>query len=339
MLSYAYQTLQETDKTYVSAEDFEHIHDLFAAILIHGTSSQIKRGLHRNYVSQVEALSGLRGQIRIAESVKQQTLTQKKLVCAYDDFTVDSYHNQVLKCTLLLLLRRGSVREENKTALRKILLYFGEVSVIEPNLIRWDALRYQRNSISYKALLDICRFVIKGLLLTTETGAHQLSGWLQDEAMHRLYERFVLSYYRRHHPEFSPTAAHIEWDLSEPADTTYLPAMRSDITLRTADRTLIIDTKYYGRSMQHHTLYNSTTFVSGNLYQIFSYVKNHDKSNTGNVAGVLLYAKTDEAITPDQDFVMSGNLISVKTLDLDSEWANIQSQLESVCSWLQPLKE
>jgi hypothetical protein len=30
--------------------------------------------------------------------------------------------------------------------------------------------------------------------------------------------------------------------------------------------------------------------------------------------GVLLYAKTDEEITPDNDYIMSGNIISVKTV-------------------------
>ncbi|WNQ12211.1 hypothetical protein MJA45_03935 [Paenibacillus aurantius] len=34
------------------------------------------------------------------------------------------------------------------------------------------------------------------------------------------------------------------------------------------------------------------------------------------MAGMLLYAKTEEAITPDCDFEMSGNKIRVKMLDL-----------------------
>jgi len=334
MLSYAYQSLHEIDKSHVSAEDFDNVHNFFAAILIQGTSSQIKRGLHRDYIPQEETLSGLRGQIQISNSVKQQSMTQKKLICAFDEFTVDSYHNQVLKCTLSLLLRKGSVRELNRKSLRKLLLYFGDVSDVDPISIRWNALRYQRNSIAYKTLLENCRFVIEGLLLTTEAGEYHLPGWIQDEAMHRLYERFVLEYYKRRHPEFSPKAAHIDWNLSEPAEITYLSTMKSDITLNGNNKTLIIDTKYYGKSMQHHSLYDSTTFISGNLYQIFSYVKNCDRGGSGNVAGVLLYAKTDEMVTPDNTFNMGGNPISLKTLDFDNEWTEITMQLESLCDWL-----
>ena len=334
MLSYAYRLMNETDKNHVAAEDFEHIHDLFAAILVQGAGSQLKRGLHRDYVLQEDALSGLRGQIRMSESIKRQSLTRKKLVCIFDEFSVDNHHNQIIKCTLMLLLQRGTVREKNKKNMRKLLLYFGEVSHIEPWTIRWDTLRYQRNSISYKTLLELCRLVIKGMLITTETGNYRLSGWLQDEEMYKLYERFVLAYYKCHHPELSPQAAQINWNLAEPADRTFLPSMQSDITLKNRDKTLIIDTKYYSASMHAASAYNKASYISGHLYQIFSYVKNCDKEMTGNVSGVLLYAKTNEANTPDSDYVMGGNLISLKTLDLDSDWEKITERLEALCLWL-----
>jgi 5-methylcytosine-specific restriction enzyme subunit McrC len=49
---------------------------------------------------------------------------------------------------------------------------------------------------------------------------------------------------------------------------------------------------------------------------------------------MLLYAKTDEDITPDEDMMISGNSISVKTLDLTRDFAEIRSQLEKVASRL-----
>ena len=73
----------------------------------------------------------------------------------------------------------------------------------------------------------------------------------------------------------------------------FLPIMQTNIFLRLNEKTLIIYAKYYGRTMQQH--FDKYTFHSGNVYQIFTYVKNQDKEKTGNVAGVLLFAKTDEA--------------------------------------------
>lgn len=334
MLSYAYQTLRETGFDNVAAEDFDNIHDLFAAIIIRGVGNQLKRGLHRDYIPMEEALPGLRGRIRMSESINQQTLSHGKLVCSYDEFTENSPHNQALKSTMLLLLRHGNVKSDNKEALRKLLLYFGDVTAIQPTAIRWDGLKYHRNNASYRMLIGICRLAIKGLLLTTEAGTHRLATWLQDEEMYRLYQRFVLSYYQQHHPDYSPRAAYIEWDLWDEADKTYLPAMQTDLTLQKGNKRLIIDTKYYGHTMQVNTRFNSISFISSNIYQIYTYVKNSDKNATGNVAGVLLYAKTDETITPNDDFNMGGNKISLKTIDLNREWSAITKQLDNLSAWL-----
>ena len=334
MLSYAYQGLRETGYKSVATEDFDNIHDLFAAIIARGVSSQVKRGLHREYVPQEEALPGLRGQIRVDESIKRQVLSQGKLVCSYDEFTEDSPHNRVLKATMLMLLRHGEIKLENKQVLRKLLLFLSNITEIVPTAIRWDSLKYHRNNASYRMLMGVCRLAIQGLLLTTDAGNHKLASWLQDEAMHLLYEKFVLSYYQQHHPEFTPKVAFIKWDLWGDGAKTYLPVMKTDITLSNGDRRLIIDTKYYGHTMQVNSRYDSTTFISSNLYQIFTYVKNSDKGGTGKVAGVLLYAKTEEDVTPNDDYNMSGNRISLKTLDLNRDWSAITEQLETLCGWL-----
>ena len=328
MLSYAYQTLQETGFNNVASENYENIHDLFAAILIHGISAQVKRGLHRDYISEVEALSGLRGQIRIAETIKQQTRPQGRLVCGYDEFSENSPLNQVLKSVMSLLLRHGNVKPENKKMFRKLLLYFSSVVEIRLSEIRWDILKYHRNNASYRMLMEICRLTVEGLLLTTEAGEHKLASWLNDEKMYYLYQRFVFAFYKRHRPELSPSASHINWDIASGEKSEYLPSMQSDIILRNGDKTIIIDTKYYSRTMQTH--HERTTYISNNLYQIYAYVMNYSKGVSGDVAGVLLYAKTDEAITPDESMVISGNRISLKTLDLNTSFSVISEQLHAI---------
>jgi 5-methylcytosine-specific restriction enzyme subunit McrC len=334
MLSYAFQTLRETGIDSVASENFDNIHDLFAAILIRGISAQVKRGLHRDYVLREESLAGLRGQIRVAETIKQQTMPQGRLVCAYDEFALDSLHNQALKSVMLLLLRHSEVRDGNKSAIRKLLLYFVGVTEVAPSSIRWDALRYHRNNASYIMLIELCRLTVKGLLLTTEAGAHKLASWLQDEEMWRLYERFVLSYYQRHHPDYHPRIEYVNWDIAKDGDKSHLPAMKPDITLSHGGKRLIIDTKYYQKTMQSSYLNDKDTFISGHLYQMFAYVKNSDKDGKGNVAGVLLYAKTDEGLSPDEDHVISGNRISFKTLNLNQDWDAITEQLDKLCLWL-----
>ena len=138
----------------------------------------------------------------------------------------------------------------------------------------------------------------------------------------------MLAYYKRHHPEWSPCASHIDWDITNGERSEFLPTMKSDIFLSRGDKTIIIDTKYYVKTMQ--TNFERTTYISANLYQIYAYVMNHSKGRSGNVSGVLLYAKTDETITPDENIIVSGNSISVKTLGLDVNFADISKQLSNI---------
>lgn len=49
-----------------------------------------------------------------------------------------------------------------------------------------------------------------------------------------------------------------------------------------------------------------------------------------NVSPKLLYAMTDEEIVPDEDYQMSGNQISVKTLDLGQDFSFIKEQLDRI---------
>ena len=65
-------------------------------------------------------------------------------------------------------------------------------------------------------------------------------------------------------------------------------------------------------------------------YDIFTYVKNQDSDGVGNVSGMLLYAKTDEEIVPNNTYRMSGNTITVRTLDLSQSFTHIQQQLDAI---------
>ena len=94
---------------------------------------------------------------------------------------------------------------------------------------------------------------------------------------------------------------------------------------------MIIDAKFYQRIMQNN--FDRQTIHSGNLYQIFTYVKNKEhelKDKPHEVAGMLLYAKTDEEVIPNQSYQMSGNKISVQSLDLECSFDKISEQLNLI---------
>jgi 5-methylcytosine-specific restriction enzyme subunit McrC len=110
-----------------------------------------------------------------------------------------------------------------------------------------------------------------------------------------------------------------------------LPVMQSDIHLQKDNTVLIIDAKYYSHTTQSQ--YDNHTLHSNNMYQIFTYVKNRDyafKEQEHKVSGMLLYAKTEELIQPDNVYQMHGNQITVRTLNLNLPFADIAKQLDDI---------
>ena len=76
--------------------------------------------------------------------------------------------------------------------------------------------------------------------------------------------------------------------------------------------------------------FDTYSLRSAHIYQIFAYVKNLDVDHTGNVSGMLLYAKTDETVFPHHDYLMSGNKISLNTLNLDCPFDEIKRKLDAI---------
>ena len=329
MLSYAFSELKKNNYDDIDKEDFEHIEDLFAEILIKAVSLQIKQGLYRSYTDKKETLPLLRGKIDINGTIRNRIQHKTLISCEFDELSENNILNQVLKTTICLLLTSKEVNHVRKVELRKLILFFSDIDIIDPNTIRWDLLHYQRNNQTYRMLMNICYFIIEGIIMTTESGEYRAPTF-SDEHMCKLYEKFILEFYRVHYPELRANADQIEWDINRGEDPiiSFLPTMQSDITLHKGDKTFIIDAKYYGHMMQKQ--FDKYSIHSGNLYQIFTYVKNKDVNNEGKVSGMLLYAKTEEEVVPDMDAIFSGNRIMVKTLDLNQPFDNIKKQLSNI---------
>lgn len=328
MLSYSFQILREQGYRNMATEEFENTADLFAAILSKGITAQVKRGLGKSYIPKTENLSLLRGKIDITESVKTQALVRRQMVCTYDDFSVNTYMNQIIKSSMVLLLK-SDIPPKRKKELRKLLVYFQNVDTLDLYNADWT-MHYNRNNQTYQLLISICYLLVKGLLQTNTNGQAKLMDFMDEQRMCRLYEKFILEYYRKEFPILTVSASQIPWVIDDGMDA-MLPVMQSDIMLSYKDTVLIIDAKYYTHTTQ--TQYDIHTLHSNNLYQIFTYVKNKEMGfpeREHKVSGMLLYARTDEDIQPNQTYQMSGNRIDVKTLDLNGDFSLVAKQLDNI---------
>lgn len=328
MLSYAFKVLNEQGYKRIVTEEFNNTAELMATILAKGIAVQLKRGLGKANIYQTEELSLLRGKIDIAESIKTQSMLRKKLICIYDELSVNSTMNRIIKSTVELLLK-ADIAKSRKKELRKLMVFFADVTSIDLYSVNWN-LPYNRNNQTYRMLISICYLVVKGLIQTNTDGTTKLMDFLDEQRMCRLYEKFILEYYKKHYPELTVSASQIPWSLDDGVGT-MLPVMQSDIHLQRGNTVLIIDAKYYSHTTQIQ--FDKHTLHSNNLYQIFTYVKNRSYQfgeEENIVSGMLLYAKTEEEIQPDNVYQMHGSQISVKTLDLNLPFAEIASQMDRI---------
>lgn len=357
MLSYVFDYFREDSYEKIQGEDFEDAKDLFAALLIKDVSRQLKQGLYKEYVGKRETLKTVRGKVIPYKTLalRMRERERGKIVCEFDDLSENNIWNQILKTTLYFLAREKEVTVARRQHIRKLLSFFEHIDILNPRQIFWRQLQVTRGNQSYEVLMNLCYFVLDGLILNREDGSYKMQ-ILSEDHMERLYEKFVLAYYRRHYENLDEVRARqIRWKLDEEIqrddrklgkeeereekdenlrkkerNLEFLPVMKTDITLRKGDKILIIDTKYYHNNLQEQ--YGRRTIHSNNLYQIFAYVKNlsAQEGKEVEVSGMLLYAKTEGENVPDCGYAMSGNWIGVRTIDLGVEFEEIRGRLDEI---------
>lgn len=333
MLTYAFKELKHNNYEHIVGENFDNIYDLFAEILSKGVSYLLKQGLHKEYVLKEDTLTTLRGKLNLQGTIKERISQRPHLACEYDELTINSIFNQIIVTTVGALISKSDVKKDRRNNLKKLMLFFDGVDIIDPSAIRWNILRYDRNTRTYQMIHSLCYFILQNILLSTEQGETKLPQF-SDEHINLLFQRFVLEYYKKHHPEYKAAAKQIKWNFSDTnaSSSSILPIMQSDITLSLCERTLIIDTKYYNKNLQEH--FGKFSIHSPNFYQIHTYVMNEDIGHTGKVDGMLLYAKTTANIQPDGNFITNdGNILMVRTLDLTQDFVNIKKDLENLINY------
>lgn len=327
MLSYAFKVLNEKSYKKIEVENFENISDLLSEILAIGVSKQIKQSLVKDYIEISETTSSIKGKINITDSINEQSFINGQLNCTYDEFSLNCYLNKILKSTFNLLIK-SDISRKRKKKLKNLLMYFREVDLIDVNSINWK-IRFDRNNQTYKMLINICYLVINGLIHSEKVGDKKLMEFFDNQQMSSLYEKFLLNYFKKEHPNILTHAPQIDWQIDDGIDL-LLPKMKTDVTLEYQNKILIIDAKFYSQNTLKN--YGKNIHNTSNLYQIFAYVKNKQIELQGNdveISGMLLYARTTSEIQPDSDYVMSGNKISVKTLDLNQDFSLIKEQLDA----------
>ncbi|MEP6951103.1 MAG: hypothetical protein ABI863_17575 [Ginsengibacter sp.] len=331
LLCYAWNKMQEKDIVNIDASDYDQLPDLLAKVLISGCNRLFKQGLDRNYIEITEVYSGVKGKLEFTESIRTQAFLFGKSVCRFDDFSHNILPNQLLKGTLLLLYKMKGIDKELHNQLWEGAQHFYYVSDIIPSVPDFHRVQIHRNNSFYDFLLKICRFIVEQLSLDEITGFYKFRDLLRDQkTMQSLFEEFVRNFYSIRQNEFKVKSETISWNATplKQSRSEYMPMMKTDISLISKKRKIVLDTKYYHEALTMNQ-YETLKFHSGNLYQIYSFLKNlehvSEPASNANASGILLYPTT--SIELDETFLIDKHLVSVCTVNLATGWKQIEGRL------------
>lgn len=330
LLCYAWDKLEERDKVNTGISDYTQVEDLLGRVLNNGCNHLFKRGLDRDYLAKVEEYSGVKGKINFTKSLKDNSFRRGKAVCEFDSFEHNILQNQLIKATVLRLTKIPKLDGRLKKELWNTYWRFTDVDEIEVRISQFNQVRIHRNNSFYDFLLRVCRLIVDFTALNENGNAYVFKDFSRDDrALAALFEAFVRNFYKKSQQEFNVSSTKIDWK-AEPlygSDTSLLPEMRTDITLESPGRKIIIDTKYYTETTS--TYHGAERFHSHNLYQVFSYLTNLPDNEVNRKAeGMLLYPTVKHDY--DQTYRLGNNNIRLVTVDLAKSWKEIDIQLREV---------
>ena len=331
MLCYSFygDKLNEKEISKLGSEAFENIYNLFSLLLCLLLRKQVKKGLYKDYNYISNDINLIKGKININETIGKGLLSKKRVVCEFDEYNENFLLNQVIKTTIYYLLKSNKIGISIKEELKKMSIYFNSVDLLEIRNIKWGHVKFNRNNISYKYIVDLCRLILNGLIVSDKKGNNKYKEFLDDVKLSMLYENFIKSYYRKHYPELNASSKKLY--LTDKPIVDFIPMMKTDITLEYNEKILIIDAKFYNKILKENYINpKCKTISNNNLYQIIAYVDNQDPYKVGNVYGMLLYAQTvdEPSISIIQN--LNKHKIIVRTLDLNETWELIKQRLDNI---------
>jgi len=134
MLAYVYSTwnrdvFRKAEVFYATDKfTFEPLVELFTDLV----AGRVRRGLAQDYVRHEENLAVMRGRILFERQIAVNAVRPDRLFCRYDQRTLDTEDNQILKWTLHCLAGVGGWSARTDHSLRVNLRHFSEVSLRQP---------------------------------------------------------------------------------------------------------------------------------------------------------------------------------------------------------------
>ncbi len=333
MLCYSWRSLEQAEKVQIDHADRLDILNLLAAVLTSAVRRLVKRGLNGNYILVTDEINGVKGKFDVGPTVKTLAHRKLKAVCTFDEFSQDILLNRIIVSVLLKLLRIKGIEPEIHAGIKSLIWHFPGIRQINVEGKDFSRVKLGRNEKHYRFVLSICRLLVDHLLPSENPGEYFFDDFIRDERkMNSLFESFVRNFYKiKLGDRWEVRRESISWQFESltATDKNYLPSMQTDITISDGSKKVIIDTKYYSKTLTEY--YDSEKIHSANLYQLFAYLLNQENTEDASslsAGGMLLYARTTGEL--NQCYRYKSHHIHIRTIDLFKPWQLIEADLMQI---------
>ena len=250
---------------------------LFAARLL----AAVRRGLPRHYRVRTEDLKLLRGRLDVTRQLTQLAVRSDALACRFDELSVDTPLNRVLKAAVskLTAFTRSSATARCLAELAARFEFVNDT----PFPLR-EPVRLDRSNTAFHELHRLARMFLAGDWQSTASGT--ASGFALVFAMNDLFEAFIGRSVRR---AVAPWQVHLQQPRHYAIEAPDGPLFRlkPDIVVETPDGPMVLDTKWKRLDPGEKTM----NIDSPDIYQMHAYAHAYDAARL-----ILVYPWRQEVI-------------------------------------------
>lgn len=248
-----------------------NILEIFIRLFCDKLFAEVHRGLASRYERHSDNLPTLRGKLLTGLQATLNAFHPERFQCEFDEFTVDTPLNRVLKAAVRRL-RRITQHGDNARRLAELDFTLDGVSDVPAATLEWHRLHFDRANRRYEPLVEMARMVLQNRSQDVTSGSLDGFGLVFD--MNELFEEYIGEIARA---TFAP-----DWQVVLQGPQRYLLQDQSsgadvfqtkpDITgLRDSKPTWIIDTKWKPLDEQEH----NHGVGQADVYQMLGYAKRY----------------------------------------------------------------
>lgn len=292
LLLYAWDLARWSDTTQGAVEASGSLLGLLARVLAGTTRQLLRRQLRRAHLDFRDEIRGIRGRVDFATSLKRMCFERGRAHCRFPELSIDTLKNRIIRATLhrlasdsRLVTAGGSSEGDLRHELRAVVSEMDGVELSPITMADFSRVQLGSSDRDYAVPLAICALVQRLQMPAEQVGDHAMVALLGNEmTFHRLFERFVLNFYRHHLTTHDVAGESLSWH--DELGCALVPGMRTDVTItekRAPHRRLVVDTKYSVRTLAQ-SQHGGEKFKSDNLYQIYAYLRTQEHRSAAHAA-------------------------------------------------------